>query len=145
MIVVTGEPGVSKTRLVEELANEARRLGAAVLWGGRGAHANHLAYGPFAVALEGYVASRPEAERSDLAQRFPPLVHFVPSLGIGDETQAMTHSSPTTSSDTGHRASVDWISPAYSPFFSSWVTCRLHPRASASWSTSPNSPPSGGG
>jgi predicted ATPase len=90
MIVVTGEAGVGKTRLVGELANEARRQGAAVLWGGSGAHANHLAYGPFAAALDGYVASRPDAERSDLAQRFPPLVHFVPSLGIGSEIQPLT-------------------------------------------------------
>ena len=90
MIVVAGEAGVGKTRLVEELAAEARRRGAAVLSGGSGAHANHLAYGPFAVALEGYVASRPDAERSDLARRFPPLVHFVPSLGIGAANQPLT-------------------------------------------------------
>jgi predicted ATPase len=90
MIVVTGEAGVGKTRLVEDLASEARRQGAAVLRGGSGAHANHLPYGPFAVALEGYVASLPDAERSDLAQRFPPLVHFVPSLGIGTEIQPLT-------------------------------------------------------
>ena len=90
MIVVTGEAGVGKTRLVEGLASEARRQGAAVLSGGSGAHANHLAYGPFAVALEGYVASRPDAERSHLAERFPPLVPFVPSLGIGREIQPLT-------------------------------------------------------
>jgi DNA-binding SARP family transcriptional activator len=87
MVVVTGEAGVGKTRLVAELATDARRRGAAVLWGGSGAHANHLAYGPFAVALEGYVASRPDAERSDLARRFPPLVRFVPSVGIGTDIQ----------------------------------------------------------
>jgi DNA-binding SARP family transcriptional activator len=90
MLVVTGEAGVGKTRLVEDFASEARRQGAAVLRGGSGAHANHLPYGPFAVALEGYVASRPDAERNDLAQRFPPLVHFVPSLGIGSEIQPLT-------------------------------------------------------
>jgi DNA-binding SARP family transcriptional activator len=83
VIVVSGEGGVGKTRLVAELASEARRRGASVLWGGSGAHANHLAYGPFAVALEGYVASRPDAERNALAQRYPALVQFVPSLGIG--------------------------------------------------------------
>jgi len=90
LIIVAGEAGVGKTRLVEELAVEAQRRGAAVLWGGSGAHANHLAYGPFAVALEGYVASRPDAERSGLAQRFPPLVHFVPSLGIASESRPLT-------------------------------------------------------
>jgi DNA-binding SARP family transcriptional activator len=87
MVVVNGEAGVGKTRLVAELATHARRHGAAVLWGGSGAHANHLAYGPFAVALEGYVASRADAERSDLARRFPALVHFVPSLGVGTGMQ----------------------------------------------------------
>jgi DNA-binding SARP family transcriptional activator len=93
MIIVAGEAGVGKTRIVEEFAAEARRRGTAVLWGGSGAHANHLAYGPFAVALEGYVASRPEHERSDLAHRFPPLVHFVPSLGIGNESHPLIDSS----------------------------------------------------
>jgi DNA-binding SARP family transcriptional activator len=87
MIVVNGEAGVGKTRLLAELATAARGRGAAVLWGGSGSHVNHLAYGPFTVALEGYVASRPDVERSDLARRFAPLVHFVPSLGIGNEAQ----------------------------------------------------------
>jgi DNA-binding SARP family transcriptional activator len=90
MIVVNGETGVGKTRLLAELATEARGRGAAVLWGGSGGHVNHLAYGPFTVALEGYVASRPDAERSDLARRFAPLVHFVPSLGTGNEGQPLT-------------------------------------------------------
>jgi predicted ATPase len=85
VILVSGEAGVGKTRLVAELAAEARRRGASVLSGGSGAHANHLAYGPFAVALEGYVASRPEAERNELARRYPALAHFVPSLGASDE------------------------------------------------------------
>jgi DNA-binding SARP family transcriptional activator len=84
LILVSGEAGVGKTRLVAELAGEARRRGASVLWGGSGAHANHLAYGPFAVALEGYVASLPDAERDELARRYPSLVHFVPSLGASD-------------------------------------------------------------
>jgi DNA-binding SARP family transcriptional activator len=93
MIVVSGEAGVGKTRLVEELASEARRQGVGVLSGGTGAHGNHLAYGPFAVALEAYVASRPDAERGDLARRFPPLVHFVPSLGIGSEIEQLADQS----------------------------------------------------
>src|SRR5215217_3545829 len=43
MIVVNGEAGVGKTRLLAELATDARGRGAAVLWGGSGAHVNHLA------------------------------------------------------------------------------------------------------
>ena len=34
------------------------------------------------MALEGYAASLPDSEREELAQRYPALVHFVPSLGI---------------------------------------------------------------
>jgi DNA-binding SARP family transcriptional activator len=82
MILVSGEAGVGKTRLLEELAAEASRLGALVLWGGSGAHAHQFACGPFAVALEGYAASRSEAERNELAHHHPPLARFVPSLGM---------------------------------------------------------------
>jgi DNA-binding SARP family transcriptional activator len=82
MILVSGEAGVGKTRLLEELAAEAGRHGALVLWGGGGGHAHRFAWGPLAVALEGYAASRPESERDELAVRYPPLAGFVPSLGI---------------------------------------------------------------
>jgi predicted ATPase len=81
-ILISGEAGVGKTRLLEELAREADRRGATVLWGGSGAHAQQFAWGPFAVALEGYAASRPEAGRSELAHRYPQLARFVPSLGL---------------------------------------------------------------
>ena len=81
-ILISGEAGVGKTRLLEELAREADRRGATVLWGGSGAHAQQFAWGPFAVALEGYAASRPEAGRSELAHRYPQLSRFVPSLGL---------------------------------------------------------------
>jgi DNA-binding SARP family transcriptional activator len=86
LIVLSGEAGVGKTRLVREFATEALGRGAAVLWGGNGAHVNHLAYGPFAVALEEYAARRPDSERDELALRYPALAHFVPSLG--SHTQA---------------------------------------------------------
>ncbi|MGN6171980.1 MAG: ATP-binding protein [Streptosporangiaceae bacterium] len=82
MILISGEAGVGKTRLLEELAREAGRQGALVLWGGGGAHAHQFAWGPLAVALEAYAASRPEAERSELARCYPPLGRFVPSLGV---------------------------------------------------------------
>ena len=83
MIVVSGEAGVGKTTFLEELAADARRREATVLWGGSGAHAAHFACGPFAVALEGHAASCPEQERDELARRYPALARFVPSLGLG--------------------------------------------------------------
>jgi DNA-binding SARP family transcriptional activator len=87
LVLVTGEAGVGKTRLLEEVAKCAARQDAAVFWGGAGAPGTHLACGPFAVALEGYVAARPLAERRELARRYPPLTGFVPSLVT--ETQAV--------------------------------------------------------
>ena len=83
MIVVSGEAGVGKTRLLEEFAIQARAQGAVTLCGGRGAHADQFACGPFAVALEDYAANRSEAERTELARAYPALARFVPSLGAG--------------------------------------------------------------
>ena len=83
MIVVSGEAGVGKTRLIEEFAIRARELGAVTLCGGRGGHANQFICGPFAVALEDYAANRSEAERAELARLYPALTRFVPSLAAG--------------------------------------------------------------
>lgn len=82
MVLVSGEAGVGKTRLLDEFAARASRQGAAVLRGGSGAHASRFACGPFAVALEGYAAARPQAERNELAHRYPALARFVPSLRL---------------------------------------------------------------
>jgi DNA-binding SARP family transcriptional activator len=84
-ILVSGEAGVGKTRLVAEFVADARRHEASVLWSGSRVHANHLPYGPFAVALECYAASCTHAERHELARRYPALTHFVPSLGIRND------------------------------------------------------------
>jgi DNA-binding SARP family transcriptional activator len=88
MILLSGEAGVGKTRLLEEFATTAGRLGAAVLWGGTGAHASYFAAGPFAVALEGYAASRPQAERNELADLYPALARFVPSIAASSRHRA---------------------------------------------------------
>jgi DNA-binding SARP family transcriptional activator len=85
MIVVSGEAGVGKTRLLEEFASRARAQGAVTLRSGRGAQADQFACGPFAVALEDYAASRPEAERAELARMYPALARFVPSLGAASQ------------------------------------------------------------
>src|SRR5580698_4503942 len=58
MIVVSGETGVGKTRLLDEFASQASVRGAITLCGGGGAHAEQFACGAFAVALEDYAANR---------------------------------------------------------------------------------------
>lgn len=88
MIVVSGEAGVGKTRLLEEFANRARKQGVVTLGGGRGAHSNQFACGPFAVALEDYAARQSEAERAELGRRYPAMAQFVPSLRAGSPPPA---------------------------------------------------------
>ena len=83
MIVVSGETGVGKTRLLDEFAIQASARGVVTLCGGRGAHAYQFACGAFAVALEDYAANRSEAERAEIARAYPGLARFVPSLGAG--------------------------------------------------------------
>lgn len=80
LVLVTGEAGVGKTRLLEELAARARSQGATVLSSGRGAPARRFACGLFAVALESYAASLSGSECADLAHRYPALARIVPSL-----------------------------------------------------------------
>ena len=83
MIVVSGETGVGKTRLLDEFAIQASAQGAVTLCVGRGAHAERFACGAFAVALEDYAANQSEAERTELARAYPALARFVPSLAAG--------------------------------------------------------------
>jgi DNA-binding SARP family transcriptional activator len=83
MIVVSGEAGVGKTRLLAEFASRASEQGAVTLRGGKGAHANRFTCGPFAVALEDYVSRLPVTDRHEIARQYPALARFVPSLRAG--------------------------------------------------------------
>ncbi len=88
LVVISGEAGVGKTRLMAKFALDAQRLGVCVL-GDRG-HASSFPYGPFAAAVEGYVAGRPEAERTELALRYPALGCLIPSVETATSPSLMT-------------------------------------------------------
>ena len=80
IVLVRGESGVGKTRLVSEFVAQAQRSEAIVIGGGHEGHGSRLPYGSFAVALDSYVAGHSDAERAELAVRCPALTQFVPSL-----------------------------------------------------------------
>jgi predicted ATPase/class 3 adenylate cyclase len=81
LVVLSGEPGVGKTRLVSELARRVHDEGAVVLFG-RCDEDRALPYQPFAEALTAYVAA---ASQEDLAEQTAAfggdLARLVPQLG----------------------------------------------------------------
>lgn len=87
-VLVNGEAGVGKTRLVAEVARAAGQQGALVLWGTNAEQDNPLPYSPYFMALERHIATLGVAEREALAMRYPTLAGFIPSLAIGQNPAA---------------------------------------------------------
>ncbi|MDT9691597.1 AAA family ATPase [Streptomyces sp. P9(2023)] len=81
VLLVTGEAGLGKTRLVGDAARRAAEEGTAVLWGAGHDAEGHTPYGPFAEALDGWLADRPAAERARTGAEYPELAALLPSLG----------------------------------------------------------------
>src|SRR5215213_11972697 len=81
LAVLSGEAGIGKTRLANEVARLARQLGNQVLWGTCSEAELSLPYLPFVEALGKYldaqdtgaVASRLGPSSRDLSQLFPQL------------------------------------------------------------------------
>jgi DNA-binding SARP family transcriptional activator len=80
LLLIGGEAGVGKSRLAAEAARAAHRRGAFVLWGASYEAEGQLPYGPFVAAFDGYLATRPMAERRSLAGVAPELARLLPSL-----------------------------------------------------------------
>ena len=81
LATVTGEPGIGKTRMLEEVADRARQQGAQVLFGRCFESDWAPPYGPFAEALEAHVATVDALElRADLGSGAPPLAQLVPRV-----------------------------------------------------------------
>src|SRR5262245_39366949 len=79
--MVVGEPGIGKTRTLEEFAETARAAEAVVLWGRCYEGEAARPYGPFVEALTEYVRSAsPEMLRADLGLGAAPLGRLVPGL-----------------------------------------------------------------
>lgn len=79
-VLVTGEPGIGKTRLVAEAAVAAQRGGCTVLYGRCDAELG-VAYQPFAEALRHYLRNcRPELLAAHVASYGAELGHLGPEL-----------------------------------------------------------------
>src|SRR5262249_10299584 len=81
VVLLAGEPGIGKTRLLEEVAETARAQGALVLWGRCYEGEAARSFGPFAEALGEYVrTAAPEVLRAELGLHAAPLTRVVPLL-----------------------------------------------------------------
>ena len=81
LATVTGEPGIGKTRMLEEVAERARHQGAVVLFGRCFESDWAPPYGPFVEALDAYVGSADAvALLGDLGPGAPPLAQLVPKI-----------------------------------------------------------------
>jgi class 3 adenylate cyclase len=81
LVLVSGEPGIGKTRLVSEFAARAERSGAQVVWGHCYEGDWTPPYAPFVDALDGYVDIAPPDElRADLGSGGAVLAQLVPKL-----------------------------------------------------------------
>ena len=88
--LVAGEPGIGKTRLVEELAARASVRGAVVLWGRCWEGAGAPAFWPWVQVIRGYVQVQAEdlaslrhdlgAGAADIAQLVPAVHDRIPDL-----------------------------------------------------------------
>jgi class 3 adenylate cyclase len=96
LAVLSGEAGIGKTRLADELARRARRLGCAVLWGACSEAELSLPYLPFVEALGNYLdgqdvealGARLGPARRELSQLFPQLSDGATTVQPSDTEQA---------------------------------------------------------
>lgn len=90
--LLAGEPGIGKTRLLEEVVPVGRRLGMTVLRGGCQRRSGEEPYAPLLEALDGHIARLSPAQRRTaldgcawLVRLMPELRMEVPALQPGQE------------------------------------------------------------
>jgi len=80
---VTGEPGIGKTRLLEEMAARAAQTGAIVLWGSASTAEGMPPYLPFLEALGRYIqATAPDRLRDQVGPTASVLLTILPELAV---------------------------------------------------------------
>jgi DNA-binding SARP family transcriptional activator len=81
LFLISGEPGIGKSRLADELANRAALRGAQLLFGRAWEAGGAPAFWPWVQALRTLVRERdPERLRSELGARAPDLAQLLPEL-----------------------------------------------------------------
>ena len=82
LFLISGEPGVGKTRLADEVAAAAEAKGMALLIGHCSEHDEAVAYLPFVEVLENFVGRTPDREllRMALGNEGPELTRLLPKL-----------------------------------------------------------------
>ena len=81
LVLLTGEPGIGKSRLADELAAHAQARGTTVLWGRCWEAGGAPAYWPWVQALRSYVRDQdPVTLRRQLGAGTSDLAHLLPDL-----------------------------------------------------------------
>jgi tetratricopeptide (TPR) repeat protein len=82
ILLVSGEPGIGKTRLAEELADRARAVGAVVAWGRSWEGEGAAAYWPWVQIVRSYIQGRDADEvRADAGDAAADIARVMPDLG----------------------------------------------------------------
>jgi hypothetical protein len=95
LFLIGGEPGIGKSRLADEFAQQARALGASVLWGKGWEGAGAPPYWPWIQALRAHLrATDAQVLRRQLDRDAADLARLLPEVGslIGQELMAIPDS-----------------------------------------------------